>query len=189
MTRCNTVYLCQYSVLFTFVSTLFTFASTVFFFVSTVLNFASTVFFFKSYVTIAPPHPPASIHVYLHYSGRGRGSPATNQPPPPEYLLTQHSYKPTPLTRNNTQQHIRTPNNTQQQYTTALKYIKLSMSPCLRNLGHNFFCGTITLWAISRDILRGPRLFWPLNYPLLHSGQFKGSKKSWPPQNVPWNGS
>jgi hypothetical protein len=23
-----------------------------------------------------------------------------------------------------------------------------------------FFCGTITLWAISRDILRGPRLFW-----------------------------
>ncbi len=25
-----------------------------------------------------------------------------------------------------------------------------------------FFFGTITLWAISRDILRGPRLFWPL---------------------------
>jgi len=23
-----------------------------------------------------------------------------------------------------------------------------------------FFSGTITLWAISRDILRGPRLFW-----------------------------
>ena len=44
----------------------------------------------KSYVTIAPPHPQASIHVYLHYSGRG--SPATNQPPP---LLTQHSYKET----------------------------------------------------------------------------------------------
>ena len=95
LTGCNTVYLRQYSVLFTFVSTLFTFASTVFFFVSTVLNFVSTVFFFKSYVTIAPPHPPASIHVYLHYSGRGRGSPATNQPPPPEYLLTQHSYKET----------------------------------------------------------------------------------------------
>jgi hypothetical protein len=93
-----TVYLRHYSVLFTFVSTLFTFASTVFFFVSTVLNFVSTVFFFKSYVTMAPPpppHPPASIHVYLHYSGRGRGSPATNQPPPPEYLLTQHSYKET----------------------------------------------------------------------------------------------
>jgi len=95
LTGCNTVYLRQYSVLFTFVSTLFTFASTVFFFVSTVLNFVSTVFFFKSYVTIAPPHPPASIHVYLHYSGRGRGSPATNQPPPPEYMLTQHSYKET----------------------------------------------------------------------------------------------
>ena len=74
LTGCNTVYLRQYSLLFTFVSTLFTFASTlftfastVFFFVSTVLNFVSTVFFFKSYVTIAPPHPPASIHVYLDY--------------------------------------------------------------------------------------------------------------------------
>ena len=27
-----------------------------------------------------------------------------------------------------------------------------------------FFCGTITFWAISRDILRGPRLFWPLKF-------------------------
>jgi hypothetical protein len=83
------------STVFFFGSTVLNFASTVFFFVSTVLNFVSTVFFFKSYVTIAPPHPPASIHEYLHYSGRGRGSPATNQPPPPEYLLTQHSYKET----------------------------------------------------------------------------------------------
>ena len=33
-----------------------------------------------------------------------------------------------------------------------------------------FFFGTITLWAIFWDILRGPQLFWP-------------------PQNVPWNGS
>jgi hypothetical protein len=41
---------------------------------------------------------------------------------------------------------------------------------------------------ISRDILRGPRLFWPLNCPLLRSGQFKGSKKSWPPQNVYFGG-
>ncbi len=47
-----------------------------------------------------------------------------------------------------------------------------------------FFFGTITFWAISRDILRGPRLFWPLKCPSLRSGQFKGSKKSWPPQNV-----
>jgi hypothetical protein len=29
----------------------------------------------------------------------------------------------------------------------------------------------------------------PLNCPSLRSGQFKGSKKSWPPQNVPRNGS
>jgi hypothetical protein len=32
--------------------------------------------------------------MYLHYSRRGRESPAS-QPPPPEYLLTQHSYKET----------------------------------------------------------------------------------------------
>ncbi len=70
-----------------------------------------------NYSTPPPTTPQASIHVYLHYSGRGRGSPATNQPPPPEYP------------------------------------------------------------------------FWPLNCPSLRSGQFKGSKKSWPPQNVPWNGS
>jgi hypothetical protein len=77
------VYLCQYSVLFTFVSTLFTFASTVFFFVSTVLNFVSTVFFFKSYVTIAPPHPPASIHVYTYtiVGGGGGALPPTSPLP------------------------------------------------------------------------------------------------------------
>jgi hypothetical protein len=28
-----------------------------------------------------------------------------------------------------------------------------------------------------------------LNFAALRSGQFKGSKKSWPPQNVPRNGS
>ena len=90
------------STVLNFASTVLNFASTVFFFVSTVLNFASTVFFFvsivlnhrqggvRSYVTIAPPHPPASIHEYLHYSGRG-----SPEPPPPEYLLTQHSYKET----------------------------------------------------------------------------------------------
>ncbi len=62
-------------------------------------------------------------------------------------------------------------------------------------------------WLIKfkklRDIIEGPWLqkdiklpmslcfwlFWPLNCPSLRSGQFKGSKKSWPPQNVPRNGS
>jgi hypothetical protein len=67
----------------------------------------------SSLVTIASPHPPASIHVYLHYSGRGRGSPAS-QPPPPEYLLTQHSYKET---------------------SAPLGYIKLPMSRSFLNSG------------------------------------------------------
>ena len=43
-------------------------------------------------------------------------------------------------------------------------------------MGHNFFFGTITLWAISRDILRGPRLFWPLNCPE------RSNKKNYVPQ-------
>ncbi len=34
----------------------------------------------------------------------------------------------------------------------------------------------------------GPEAKITINVPL-RSGQFKGSKKSWPPQNVPWNGS
>ena len=51
-----------------------------------------------------------------------------------------------------------------------------------------FFCDYY-FWAISRDFLRGPQLFWTLNCPLLRSGQFKGSKKSLPPQKVPWNSS
>ena len=61
-----------------------------------------------------------------------------------------------------TKQQKTTDNNTQQQYTPALRYIKLPMSRCLKTFGHNFF---------------------------LRLGLFKGSKKSWPPQNVPRNGS
>ena len=33
-------------------------------------------------------------------------------------------------------------------------------------MGHNFFFETITFLAISRDILRGPRLFWTLRMSL-----------------------
>ncbi len=38
--------------------------------------------------------PPTSKHPCIPTLWRGRGSPAS-QPPPPEYLLTQHSYKET----------------------------------------------------------------------------------------------
>jgi hypothetical protein len=73
----------------------------------------------KSYVTIAPLLPRASIHGYLQFSGRGRSA---NHPPPPQYLLTRHTIQlqgnlPTPLTHNNTKQN----------YTTAFGYIKLPM--------------------------------------------------------------
>ncbi len=43
-----------------------------------------------------------------------------------------------------------------------------------------FFCGTITFWAILRDILRGQDFFDPLNCPKRSEGQFRG-KKSWGP--------
>ncbi len=43
--------------------------------------------------------------------------------------------------------------------------------------GRLFFCGHITSWAISRDILRGPRLFWSLNCPERSEGQFRGQPR------------
>ena len=139
LTGCNTVYLCQYSVLFTFVSTLFTFASTVFFFistvfffvstvlnfastvfffVSTVLNFVSTVFFFKSYVTIAPPHPPASIHVLYTFTIAGGGGGALPASPLPLNTCSHKTDTRRPPHPSNTQQHTTTHNNTQQHTTT-----------------------------------------------------------------------
>ena len=96
------------STVLNFASTVLNFASTVFFFVSTVLNFASTVFFIvsivlnhpqggvRSYVTVATPPPPNSMHpcipdytVHVVVGGGGRKSPS-NKP------------------------HTRTPNNRQQ---------------------------------------------------------------------------
>jgi hypothetical protein len=44
-----------------------------------------------------------------------------------------------------------------------------------------FFCRQITLWVISRDILRGPRLFWPLNCPkMAHKLIFLKTKNNIP---------
>ncbi len=40
--------------------------------------------------------------------------------------------------------------------------------------GRLFFCGQITLGAISSNILRWPRLFWPLNCPELSEKQLRG---------------
>ena len=55
--------------------------------------------------------------------------------------------------------------------------IKLPMYRWFWKFGRLFFVfGQITLWAIFGDILRGPRLFWPLNYPSLRLGQFRGQK-------------
>jgi hypothetical protein len=111
------------STVFFFGSTVLNFASTVFFFVSTVLNFVSTVFFFKSYVTIAPPHPPASIHVLYTFTivGGGGLSPlplntcshniATRRPPHPSNMQ-QHT-----TTHKNTQQQTTTHNNSTQQHS------------------------------------------------------------------------
>ncbi len=45
-----------------------------------------------------------------------------------------------------------------------------------------FLGGTITLRAISRDILRGPRLFWPLNCPSKWLIKLLSRKKNYDPQ-------
>ncbi len=57
----------------------------------------------------------------------------------------------TPLTHKthkNTQEHPTTENNTQQQYTTALRYIKLPMSRCLRNFGTKLFLS----WEMAHKV-------------------------------------
>jgi hypothetical protein len=90
------------------------------------------VFIQPSYVTIAPPppstHQQASMYTFTIVGG---GREPCQPAPTPEYLLTQHSYKETPHP-SNTQQHTTTHNNTQQQYTTALEYIKLPMYQALK---------------------------------------------------------
>ncbi len=69
------------------------------------------------------------------------------------------------LYRSNTQQHTTTQKNTQQHTTTvhnSTRVHKITIVPLFKKLWDQiFFCGTITLWVISRDILRGPWLFWP----------------------------
>jgi hypothetical protein len=68
-------------------------------------------------------------------------------------------------------------------YTYNVHYILTINVPLIWKCGKLFFCGQFDLWAISRDILRGPRLFWPLNCPERSKGQFRG-QKSWGPLKI-----
>ncbi len=43
-----------------------------------------------------------------------------------------------------------------------------------------FYFGQTKLWAISRDILRGPRLFWPLKLSRAQRGTIRGQKSLGP---------
>jgi hypothetical protein len=53
--------------------------------------------------------------------------------------------------------------------------------PLFKKLRDIIFGGTITLWAISRDILRGPRLFWPLKLSrALSPGPCRGGISAYP---------
>ncbi len=100
-----------------FRTTVLNFASTVFFLVSTVLNFVSTVFFFKSYVAIAPSHPPASIHVLYTFTIVGGGALPPTSPLPLNTCLHNIATRRPPHP-SNTQQQTTTHKNTQQQTTT-----------------------------------------------------------------------
>ncbi len=80
---------------------------------------------------------------------------------------------------------------------TAIKYALSHCSSCILTANVPlilkmreiiFFCGQITLWAMSRDILRGPRLFWPSKLSRALQGTIQGSKKWRPTQNIPRNG-
>ncbi len=119
--------------------------------------------------------PPTSIPTLKWWGGGG-----VLATTPPQYLLT-HSYKENPLTGNNTQQHTRTPNNRQQHTTTvdnSTLIHKITNVPLFKKLWDIIF-----FWWDNHFMSHF------LNCPSLRSGQFKGSKKSWPPQNVPRNGS
>ncbi len=76
-------------------------------------------------LTIAPPHPPASIHVYLHYGGGGGALPtsplslntcshntATRRPPHPsntqQPTITHTTQQQTTTHNHSTQQHAST---------------------------------------------------------------------------------
>ncbi len=61
------------------------------------------------------PHPPASIHVYLHYGGGGGALPAS---PLPLNTCSHNTATRRPPHPSNTQQHTTTHKNTQQQTTT-----------------------------------------------------------------------
>ncbi len=67
----------------------------------------------------SPPHPPAIIHVYLHYVGEGEPCQPAPSPWIPAHTTQLQGDLLTPLTHNNTQQHTRTPYNRQQHTTTV----------------------------------------------------------------------
>jgi hypothetical protein len=76
-------------------------------------------------------------------------------------------------------------------FCCILKWNLLLEKTCIsdfENAGDYFFSGQNTLWAISRDILKGPILFWPLSCPECSEGQFRGIYKRQtficPPANV-----
>ncbi len=106
-----------------------------------------------------PNHQQASMYTY---SMEGEGEPCQPAPSPWIPATQLKGDLRTPLTHNNTQQHTRTPNNRQQHTTTvhnSTRVHKITNVPLFKKLlDIIFFCGTITLCAISRDILRGPAL-------------------------------
>ncbi len=129
----------------------------------------------------SPPPPPNSMHPCIpDYSGGGGRKSPSNQPPPPPSSIPPHIQL---QGRNNKQQHTRTPNNRQQHTTT-------DHNSTLVHKNTN-----VPLFKKLFDII----FFWWENHFMSHfSGHFegastfltpKGSKKSWPPQNVPRNGS
>ncbi len=66
-------------------------------------------------------------------------------------------------------------------YFLSQSFILTPKSPMYRwfwKFGRLFFIfGQITFWAIYRDILRGPRLFWPSEYPLKWPINYLPAKK------------
>ena len=102
--------------------------------------------------------PPNSKHpcTYTIVGGGGGVLPAR---PLPLNTCSHNTATRRPPHPCNTQQNTRTPNNRQQHTTTVHNSThKITNVPLCKKLwGIIFFCRTITLWAISMDILRAPQ--------------------------------
>ncbi len=121
---------------------------------------------YQYFYSTPPPHEHASMDTYTIVGGGGGGLPTT---PHPLNTSSHNTAARRPPHPSYTKPHTATHNNTQQHYTTALRYIKLSMYQLfLWRLYLMVFRGATSLhghwkgWAQKSLDFQGPPLPMPL---------------------------